>query len=136
MRFYVTLTQFTHEANTGNLIFSTDDGSESAPKLSMKMEGEYIAISASYGPMEIALRPRLEELKWTLSHIQAIDGLQTSRQIGSSQSYLALGLRKDGSLIVRPTILTDATGYFTFNYQLAPDARAALYAWLAITPKT
>ncbi len=135
MRQYVTLSQVTHDSQNGTLIFDMDESSENAPRLALKTEGDYIAISASYGPMEIALRPRLDELKWTLSHIQAIDGLQTSRQIGSSQSYLALGLRKDGALIVRPTILTDATGYFTFNFQLASEMRAAFFEWLHVAPK-
>ena len=57
-----------------------------------------MAISASYGPMEIALRPRYEDLTRLLARLQPVEGLQTTRQVGTSQAYLATGLRSDGTL--------------------------------------
>ncbi|MDX2163223.1 MAG: hypothetical protein SF162_18035 [bacterium] len=137
MRNFTLLDQVVIDSQTGIIGLSASGHSDSAPSLALKIEGDYIAISASYGALEIALRPRLEELKWALAHMQPLDGLQTtSRQVGSTQSYLAFGLRSDGTLTLRPTILTDATGHITINLRLSNDARTTLYTWLNVTPKS
>jgi hypothetical protein len=96
----------------------------------MRREGEYASISASYGALEIALRPRVRELIRTLKHMQPNDGLNTTRQVGSGDAFLGLGLHTDGALIVRPTIVGDGSGYFCLNLMLAPAAANALKAWL------
>src|SRR5690606_16908561 len=101
-------------------------------QLVMRREGTYVAISASYGPMEIALRPRYEDLVRLLARLQPVEGLQTTRQVGTSHAYLAIGLRSDGALIIRPTIVADATGYLTLNMALNPNTRRAFYEWLGV----
>ena len=135
MRNFITLDHAEIDATTDIFTLSTSDEHDHSPLLTMKTEGDYIAISASYGPIEIALRPRLSELKWALSHLQPID-VNTSRQVGSSQSYLALGLRTDGSLVIRPTILTDATGYIAFNLRLSIQTRNQWFDWMRIPDKS
>jgi hypothetical protein len=89
-----------------------------------------MAISVRYGPVELALRPRYEELTRLLARLQPVEGLQTTRQVGSSNAFLAIGLRGDGSLVMRPTIAADATGQFSFNFMLSPEVRQTLFDWL------
>ena len=115
---------------TGVISFSAAGESPLNPSAAMRREGEYAAISASFGAIEIALRPRVRELIRTLKTIQPNDGLNTTRQVGSGDSFLGLGLRTDGALILRPTIVGDASGYFCLNLILAPEAAAALREWL------
>jgi hypothetical protein len=135
MRNFQTLNQAAPDSATGLITFASDDGSALHPTLSMRREGEYVVISASSGALEIALRPRARELIRTLKHIQPNDGLNSTRQVGSGQAFLALGLRTDGALVVRPTIVGDGTGYFCLNLILAPSAAAALQSWLGDEPK-
>jgi hypothetical protein len=106
--------------------------SENDPVLALRREGIYVTISASYGPLEIALRPRYEDLARTLSRLQSVDGLSTTRQVGTAQAYLAMGISPEGALMLRPTIVADATGHFSLNLVLTPDARQKLYSWLKI----
>ncbi len=107
--------------------------SDSEPVLAMRREGLYVTISASYGPLEIALRPRYEDLVRTLARLQAVEGLSTTRQVGTSDAYLAIGLSPDGSLMLRPTIVADATGHLSLNLELSLDAREQLYKWLQVS---
>ncbi len=102
------------------------------PRLALRREGIYVTISASYGPLEIALRPRYEDLVRTLSRLTAVDGLHTTRQVGTGQAYLAMGLTADDNLMLRPTIVADATGHLSFNLEVAKSARKALYDWLKV----
>src|SRR5512140_3004752 len=39
------------------------------PMVALHREGAYVTISASYGPLEVALRPRYEDLVRTLSRL-------------------------------------------------------------------
>lgn len=121
----------TVDDNTGIIQLAGRD--EPISHLAMRQEGEYVALSASYGPLEIALRVRHESLTWTLSHLQPVDGLQTSRQVGTGQAYLAVGLKPDKGLVLRPTIVGDATGHFSFNLEVSQQACAVLYKWLSIS---
>jgi hypothetical protein len=130
MRTYQTLSTLQHDAATGIVHINADD--DSAARISMRREGEYIAISASHGPIEIALRLRLADLTRGLTHLQPVDGLQASRQVGSGDAFIGMGLQTDGTLLMRPTITADATGYLCFNLAITPAARAELYTWLAI----
>jgi hypothetical protein len=66
----------------------------------------------------------------TLTHLQPIEGLGSSRQIGSTQSYLSFGLNADGTLLLRPTIGADATGRITINLALSSEMRQQLITWL------
>jgi hypothetical protein len=109
-----------------------NNSSENDPVLALRREGIYVTISASYGPLEIALRPRYEDLARTLSRLQSVEGLSTTRQVGTAQAYLAMGISPDGALMLRPTIVADATGHFSLNLVLTPDARQRLYTWLKI----
>ena len=130
MRNFETLDQASIDTATGIISLTAREDSASRPVLSLRREGEYISISASYGALEIALRPRVRELIRTLRHIQPNDGLNTTRQVGTGEAFLGLGLHQDGTLIVRPTIIGDATGYFCLNLILAPEAANALKNWL------
>ena len=67
-----------------------------------------------------------------LSALRPVAGLNTTRQIGTGQAYLSLGLNDAGVLLVRPTIVADATGHVSFNLRLSSDARAQLYEWLGV----
>src|SRR5258708_7746913 len=85
------------------------------PVLALHREGPYVSISASYGPLEIALRPRYEDLIRTLGRLPAVEGLHFTRQVGTAQAFLAIGLTPEGRLLLRPTIVADATGYLSLN---------------------
>jgi hypothetical protein len=130
MRHFQVLDHIAIDTDSGVMTLRTEAAEHA--QLAMRREGAYVAISASYGAMEIALRPRYEDLVRLLARLQPVEGLQTTRQVGTSQAYLAIGLRADGTLIMRPTIVADATGYFTLNVALTPNIRRAFYEWLAV----
>jgi hypothetical protein len=64
--------------------------------------------------------------------LSPVAGLQTTRQVGTGQAYLSLGLQSDGSLLIRPTIVADATGHLGVNLVLTDAVRQALYDWLPV----
>jgi hypothetical protein len=130
MRTFQVLDQVTLNSQTGTLVIAAQNGFPS--QLAIQREGDYLAMSVSFGPIEIALRPRFQEVVRTLTHLRPLDGLQTSRQVGTVEAYLAVGLHSDGRLLLRPTLVQDATGHFTFNLELTSDARTELYQWLGI----
>lgn len=132
MRNFQTLDKITVDPQSDILTLSVSTDSDHSPVLAMRREGAYTVISASYGPLEIALRPRLEELARMLGRLQPVEGLQTTRQVGTGQAYLALGLRRDGTLIMRPTIAVDATGHLSMNLALTPHIRQGFYEWLPV----
>jgi hypothetical protein len=132
MRKFVELDKATVDANTGIIYLEIARESEAQPMVFMRREGDYITIAASYGLLEIALRPRYHELTRVLSRLQPVEGLQTTRQVGTGQAFLALGLKPDGTLLMRPTLVADATGHMTFNLSLSDTARKTLYSWLSI----
>lgn len=102
-------------------------------RLALRREGIYVTISASYGPLEIALRPRYEDLVRTLGRLTVVAGLHTTRQVGTDQAYLAMGLTADDRLLLRLTIAADATGHLSLNMNLASSARKTLFDWLHVT---
>ncbi|MHB8627665.1 MAG: hypothetical protein ACYDBJ_20190 [Aggregatilineales bacterium] len=118
--------------NEAETIQLSHGDSGNAPNLVMHREGPYITISASLGPLEIALRPRYEDLIRTLGRLPAVDGLHFTRQVGTAQAFLAVGLMPNGELLLRPTIVADATGYLSMNLELSSDVRKALYNWLKL----
>ena len=132
MRHFQTLDKITVDSESGVMYLSTHKESENFPRVGMRREGAYIAISASYGPLEIALRPRVEDLIRLITRLQPVEGLQTTRQVGTSQAYLAIGLRNDGALVMRPTIVADATGLFTYNLIVTPPITKAFFEWLQV----
>jgi hypothetical protein len=130
MRNFQTLDQVTIDEETGIIHLSMREDSGMRPRAAMRREGSYVAISVSYGPLEIAMRPRLYELARVLSRLKPVQGLQTTRQVGTGQAFLAMGLQTDGTLILRPTIVADATGHLCVNLLLTDEVRQALYNWL------
>jgi hypothetical protein len=45
---------------------------------------------------------------------------------------LAIGLSPAGELVLRPTIVSDATGYIAFNLRITGNTRAKLFTWLGV----
>jgi hypothetical protein len=136
MRSFQTLNKVNLDKDTGILHMSMEAASENSSTLAMKQEGGYVVISASHGPLEIALRPRLQELARILARLKPVEGLQTTRQVGTGEAYLSLGLATDGTLLLRPTIVADATGHLTFNLALTDTVRAVLFEWLPVIPES
>ncbi len=130
MRNLQTLDQAGVDTSTGVISFSAAGESVLNPTVAMRREGDYAAISASYGAIELALRLKIQELARTVKQLQPNDGLGTTRQVGSGDSFLGLGARTDGALILRPTIVGDASGYFCLNLMLTSEAAGTLRTWL------
>lgn len=120
------------DAQNGIIYISCSDETDMHPRLAMRREGSYLAISCSYGPLEIAMRPRYAEVTRMMGRLRPVQGLQTTRQVGTGQAYLALGLQEDGDLVIRPTIVADATGHVVFNLLLIPSVREELFKWLPV----
>lgn len=130
MRHFVTLDTVTINDDSGVIAIAASVQSELQPQMSMRREGGFVSISVSSGPLEMALRPRFQDLARVLGRLRPVTGLHTTRQVGTGQAYLALGLRDDGGLVVRPTLVADATGLLAFNLLISPEARQKLYEWL------
>lgn len=132
MRNFQMLDRAAVDAETGIIYLSASSEMSAQPRIAMRREGSYVSISASYGPLEFALRPRFAELERTLSRLRPVQGLQTTRQVGTGQAYLSLGLQQEGSLVIRPTIVADATGHVSFNLILTDAVRRAVFEWLPV----
>jgi hypothetical protein len=132
MRQFRTLYRVETDTENGVMYIFGEKGTHDYPSLMISREGDYVPVSVSYGPIELALRLRHEDVTRTLNRLQPIDGLITTRQVGSTSAYLALGLRSDGSLLMRPTVVADARGHLSFNLSLPQNAREALYDWLGV----
>ncbi len=130
MRNFEMLDTVTIDEESGLLTLTAIGDAPGSPVVALRREGGYIALSASYGPLEIALRPRYQELARVLARLQPVEGLQTTRQVGTGQAYVSFGLRPDGALLMRPTIVADATGHIGFNLALSDSVRKALFEWL------
>jgi hypothetical protein len=124
-------TQVDNEADSLEIFLGV--ASQDQPRLAIRREGLYVTISASYGPLEVALRPRYEDLVRALSRLSVVEGLLTTRQVGTGQAYLALGLTSKDDLLIRLTIVADATGHISLNLQLTANARREMYRWLGVT---
>lgn len=116
----------------GLISFNSSIEAPFRPQLTLRKEGAYIVLSVSHGPIEVALRPRAEELRRVLSHLHVVKDLQTTRQAGTGEAYIALGLQSDGKLLMRPTLVSDATGHMCFNLTLTDEARKVLFEWLDV----
>jgi hypothetical protein len=132
MRNFQTLDTCRHDVQSDSIEIYSSKEEHDQPRLALHREGIYVTISASYGPLEIALRPRYEDLIRTLSRLAAVEGLHTTREVGTGQSYLAMGLTPDEALLLRPTIVSDATGHFSINLKVTNDARKQLWDWLKV----
>lgn len=102
------------------------------PYLTMSREGAFVSISSSFGPLEVALRLRHNELARHLARLHPVSGLATTRQTGGANAYMALGLTADDKLVLRPTIVADASGHLTFNLLCTSDVREAIFEWLDV----
>ncbi len=132
MRNFQTLDQAKVDSASESMEMFLSDADDDQPCLALRREGAYVTLSASYGPLEIAMRPRYEELMRALVRLNVVDGLLTTRQVGTSHAYLALGLQGDGSLLLRLTIVADATGRLSINLRLVESVRKQLYDWLDV----
>lgn len=132
MRQFRTLFQIDTDTETGVMNIFGEKGTHDYPALMVRREGDYVPISLSYGPIEMALRLRYADLARTLQRLSPIDGLQTTRQVGSNSAFLGLGLGRDGSLMMRPTIVADARGHLSVNLRLPNDVRQQFVTWLEI----
>ncbi|MBI1281237.1 MAG: hypothetical protein GC179_24130 [Anaerolineaceae bacterium] len=130
MRNFQLLDVVTYDKHAGSIQFTSEEPLAAKPYVTVQREGGYVAFSASYGPLEIAVRPRFQELSRVLGRLNAVEGLQTTRQIGTAQAYLAVGLKPDGLLLLRPTVVGDATGHIGLNLALSSPARQAFFEWL------
>ncbi len=132
MRQYRSLYMIDRDDDAGILNIYGDRGTHDYPAVAVRREGQYVQISVSYGPLEMALRLPAEDLERSLHRLVAIDGLRTTRKVGSSSAYIGFGLNKDGTLVMRPTVVADATGHLSFNFSLPTEARAVLFEWLEL----
>lgn len=132
MRNFQTLDEAKVDSASESMEMFLSDTDDDQPRLAVRREGNYVTISASYGPLEIAMRPRYDELVRAIARLTIVDGLLTTRQVGTSHAYLALGLHNDGSLLMRLTIVADATGHFSINLRLVESVRKQLYDWLNV----
>jgi len=136
MRFYRRLDQVQHNESDDTLLFTCSQEAGNSPALWVGREGMYISISAAYGPLEIALRPRLRDLKTGLAQLRPTERLTVMRMVGTGQANIELGLSQEGELLFRPTLVTDATGHLAINLVLTPQACQELFAWLGIAQDT
>jgi hypothetical protein len=132
MRHYHKLDQVTHNKQDDSLIIGCQQETEGHPSLWFAREGMYVSISASYGPLEIALRPRLQDLTTSLAQLKPTDQLSVTRLVGTGQAHLELGLSLEGELLARATIVADATGYIAMNALLAAPVTQELFKWLDV----
>lgn len=133
MRNFQNLDTVKHNADTDSLEFYLRADADGLPQLWMRREGIYVTISASYGPLELAMRPRYEDLVRTLNRLSVVEGLSTTRQVGTGQAYVAVGLSSEDELLMRLTIVADATGHVSLNVALTAQAKQALYEWLEVS---
>jgi hypothetical protein len=136
MRNFHTLDTPVLDSEAGLLSFQSSVEAPFKPQLTLRKEGTYVALSVSHGPIEVALRPRTDELRRVLGRLYPVEGLQTTRQAGTGEAYIALGLQTDGKLLMRPTLVSDATGHMCFNLTLTDQARKALFEWLGVVKET
>ncbi len=133
MRQFRTLFKIDADTQPGVLMIVGEKGTHDYPSMMVSREGNYVPISVSYGPIELALRLRHGDLGQALQRLQPVNGLQTTRQVGSSNAYLALGLRTDGVLLMRPTVVADARGHLSMNLALPPAVKDEVVAWLELS---
>lgn len=98
--------------------------------MALAREGQRVVISVNIGPLELALRLRFDDLQRQVASLKPVAGLATTRQVGSGQAYIGLGLTEDNRLVMRPTLVGDATGKITFNLIAAKAVFDELCEWL------
>lgn len=130
MRFYQKLDKVTHDESDDTLLIACGEAAECLPQLWFGREGMYVSLSATYGPLEISLRLRQEDLVNSLGQLRPTERLTVMRMVGTGQAHLELGLSSTGELLLRTAIVADATGHFAMNLVATPAVRDQLYKWL------
>jgi hypothetical protein len=130
MRHYHKLDSVTHDEKHDTLLFTPAD--DSLTHLWFGREGMYVSVSATYGPLELSLRPRQQDLVSSLAQLRPTERLTVMRMVGTGQAHLELGLSTAGELLVRATIVADATGHAAMNLVLTADMRQKLFDWLGV----
>lgn len=132
MRQFETLNTATYDGTNNTMMFTSGDGEPCGPALWFGLEGMYLSVSARYGPIEIALRPRLRNVVTSFAQLRPTARLTVMRMVGTGQAHLELGLSSSGELLVRTAIVADATGHLAMNMVLTSDAREKLFEWLEV----
>jgi hypothetical protein len=127
MRDYQSLNKF---ETRGEIIYLSSDAPDAHASLALTREGDRVAIAASIGALELALRLHYDELKRHLNALTPVSGLTTTRQIGNVAAYISAGIMDDGKLVLRPTLVSDATGHITINLLAEQPVAEKLLAWL------
>jgi hypothetical protein len=133
MRHYQRLDDVHYDESSDTLTFTCKQEHGCASDLWFGREGMYLSISAQHGPLEIALRPRLRDLTSSLADLKPTEHLGVMRMVGTGQAHVELGLSTNGELLIRTSIIADATGHFAMNTILSSEARERLFEWLGIT---
>jgi hypothetical protein len=129
MRNYQVLDVATSQPDHVLQLTNSEDNPEQ-PSLAMSREGAFISLSVSFGPLEIALRLRFDDLRRRLERLLPVHGLATTRQVGTANSFVALGITDDERLVMRPTIVSDASGKITFNLVTSQAVYKQVLEWL------
>lgn len=129
---FQTLDSVSYDETNDTLLVSCGDQDPCEPVLWFGREGPYLSVSASHGPLEIALRLRQRDVETSLAQLRPTERLTVMRMVGTGQAHLELGLSTAGELLVRTAIIADATGHIAINMVLTPSARARLYEWLEV----
>jgi len=132
MRHYQKLDNVTFDESTNTLLITNAEANSEGPNLWFGREGMYISISAHYGPMEIALRPRQRDLITSLSQLKATERLSVMRLVEPARLIWDSAFSTRGELLLRATIVADATGQFAMNMILTSGAREKLLKWLEV----
>ncbi|MBZ0305695.1 MAG: hypothetical protein K8I82_06470 [Anaerolineae bacterium] len=114
----------------GRLQFTNREGGANHSILALAQEGDKVAISASLGALEVALRLRLAEFRRQFNALKHVPGLSITRQVGTVEAFMGLGVVEDNRLALRPTLLVDATGRLSFNLLLSDACYQRLAEWL------
>jgi hypothetical protein len=129
MRNYQILDSAIVEAENVLRLSNAEDNPEK-PMLSMSREGAFLTLSVSFGPLELALRLRHDDVKRRLEHLHPVPGLATTLQIGTGNAYIAIGLTTDNRLVMRPTLVADASGRLIFNLVTTSTVYGQVREWL------
>ncbi len=133
MRHYQRLDGVHYDETRDTLTFTCEAVQGCTSDLWFGREGMYLSISAQHGPLEIALRPRLRDVTSSLAELKPTEHLGVMRMIGTGQAHVELGLSTAGELLIRTSIVADATGHFAMNTILTPEARKRLFEWLEVS---
>ena len=101
-------------------------------RITMQREGAYLLIAASVGALELAFRLSYDEIQRKTQALKPVPGLATTRQVGGVQAFISLGMTEDGGWVLRPTLVSDATGHLNLNLRTTPELFDQVRKWLDI----